>query len=532
MRKLWLLIIMSSILVGCGQPEKSGTDAHGHAEAGHVKGQDEHKEGETKHKEGEEEHVEGQVKLSPEGMKLAGVETFTAEIRQIQNSLTIPGIVESTTKGKAVVTPPVAGRIISLSVQLGDVVKQGQTLATLESPELAEVWGSIADARRTREAAIADMSQAKAEVNLASAKLSAAKASLTRQRELVKAGAFSQAPIQQAQNELNEAQSELLSVQKEQASHAEQLRRLENLFKDGIVSKSELEAARLELQQDQIRLDRTKAKIENAKATYERERNIASRGLLNAKELQTAEADVRLSQLELDRAHLRVRSAESALSSAEKLIVNASAVYSSNRGTGGGSVGKVALIAPISGTITHLDVTRGQAVDRTQVLMEVENLQSGWVTANVPEQESAKVRKGSSVQVTVAALPGQEFQGVVQVVGSRVDPKTRSIPAQCLIASAGGRLVPEMFATIRLGIGTTIRAVVIPRTAILTEGKKTYVFVKDGDSFDKQEVELGKEDGELVSLVSGVKAGNVVASKGAFVLSSEQKKSELKGHEH
>jgi cobalt-zinc-cadmium efflux system membrane fusion protein len=164
--------------------------------------------------------------------------------------------------------------------------------------------------------------------------------------------------------------------------------------------------------------------------------------------------------------------------------------------------------------------------------MEVENLQSVWVTANVPEQESAKVRKGSSVQVTVAALPGQEFQGVVQVVGSRVDPKTRSIPAQCLIASAGGRLVPEMFATIRLGIGTTIRAVVIPRTAILTEGKKTYVFVKDGDSFDKQEVELGKEDGELVSLVSGVKAGNVVASKGAFVLSSEQKKSELKGHEH
>ncbi|MBS1705140.1 MAG: efflux RND transporter periplasmic adaptor subunit, partial [Armatimonadetes bacterium] len=373
MRKLGLFIVVLMLMAGCGKsPEAPHADEHG--------------------KEEESGHVEGQVKLTDEAQKIAGIETTVVRREEIQESLQVPGTVTSTDRGKAVVTPPVAGRVLSISVRLGDAVRQGQTLAIIESPELSQAWSTIAEATRVRDAAKSDVQQSRSEVELAIAKLNAARTNLTRQRDLAKAGAFSQAPVQQAQNDLNEAQSELLSVQKEQASHAEQLRRLENLYRDGIVSKSELEAARLEFQQDQIRLDRAKAKIENAKATYDRERNIASRGLLNAKELQIAEADVKSSELELNRARIRVRAAESAWSSANRGVANAQAVYRSNSGSGGASVGRVALVAPIAGTVTHLDVTKGQAVDRTQVLMEVENLRSVWVSANVPEQDSAKVR--------------------------------------------------------------------------------------------------------------------------------------------
>lgn len=512
MKKSLLILLLGLALFGCGKPAaEAPKEEHGHEEAG---------------------HVENEVKLSPETQKLAGIKTFVAESREVQDSIKIPGTVKSTTSGRAVVTPPIAGRIVSITVQLGDQVRQGQTLALMESPELAQSWSGIAEATKMRDSADSELKQTKAEVQLALAKLSASRTNLNRQKELVKAGAFSQAPVQQAQNELNEAQSELLSVQKELASHAEQLRRLENLFKDGIVSKSELEAAKLELQQDQIRLDRTKAKIENAKATYDRERNIASRGLLNAKELQTAEADVRSSQLELDKARLRVRSAESALSSANKTIANARTVYKSNVGTGGSSAGRVALVAPISGTVTHLEITNGQAVDRTQVLLEVENLQSVWVTANVPEQDSARIRKGSSVKVTVASLPGKSFEGIVQIVGSKVDPKTRSIPTQCLVSNAAGRLKPDMFATLRLGIGSSVRLQVVPMTAIVTEGRKSFVFVKSGDTFEKREVTLGSEAGDVIGIQSGVKAGEIVASEGAYVLSSQLQKAELKGEGH
>lgn len=519
-RFAFLFAVIALFAAGCGKeaPHTEG-DGHGH-------------EAEPAQSQKEEGHVEGEVKLDSEQEKLAGIEVETVQMRAIQASLDVPGVVNSTTKGRAVVTPPVAGRIVTITVALGDKVRQGQTLATIESVELAQSWASIADAERNRDAASATLRETKSEVDLALSKLSAAKSNLARQRELANAGAFSQAPLQQAQSELNDAQSELLSIQKEQASHAEVVRRLENLYRDGIVSKSDLEAAKLELQQDQIRLDRAAARIANAKATYDREKNIASRGLLNAKELQTAEADVRSAQLEVDRARIRVRSAEAGIANANREIANARSVYRSSSAGGNASVGRVALTAPITGTLTHLDVTKGQAVDRTQVLMEVENLSSVWVTANVPEQDAVKVVTGASVRVTVAALKGREFVGVVQVVGNRVDPKTRAIPVQCLITGVSGELKPDMFATVHLNYGAGEQSVAVPRSAVVTEEGESFVFVKHEDGYLKSPVKLGTRSDGHIEIVSGLKVGDVVVVKGGFVLYSEQKKGELKGHEH
>lgn len=524
MKKFVLYLLALSLLSGCAsKSEPPKVDEHGHeAEAAKT----------DEHGPEEEGHSENKVSLSDESKAIAGIETTAVRMESFQPLLQVPGTVSSTDKGKAVVTPPVAGRVVSISARLGDTVRQGQTLATIESPELSQAWSAIADATRLRDAAKSDVEQTRSEVQLSQAKLSAAKTNLTRQRQLAQAGAFSQAPVQQAQSELNDAQSELLSIQKEQASHAEQVRRLENLFRDGIVSKSELEAARLELQQDQIKLDRAKVRIEAAKATYEREKNIAARGLLNAKELQSAEAEVKSSELELERARLRVRAAESSLANANRAISNAQAVYRSNSGSGGASVGRVSLVAPISGVITHLDVTRGQAVDRTQVLLEVENLRSVWVTANVPESEIGKVRKGAMATLSVASLPNREFEAIIQVVGTRVDPKTRSIPVQCLVTESNGLLKPDMFAKVFIGVGQPTTKLVIPKSALVMEGGKSFVFAKHGEAFEKHEVVLGEQDGNRVVVLSGIEEGATIASKGAFILASEQKKSELKGHEH
>jgi RND family efflux transporter MFP subunit len=189
-------------------------------------------------------------------------------------------------------------------------------------------------------------------------------------------------------------------------------------------------------------------------------------------------------------------------------------------------------VAPISGTVTHLAVTKGQAVDRTQALLEIENLNSVWVTASVPEADSGKVKTGAKVRVTVASEPGQDFVGIVQLIGSRVDPKSRSVVVQCLIPGAGGRLRPNTFATVYLSVGTRRRELVIPASAVIAEGGKSFVFLKEGDEFTKTEVGLGERDADQVAVETGVKAGDIVASKGAFVLASEEKKGELKGHDH
>lgn len=518
-RSLWILLAFVLFVAGCGKKETSAAaDDHG-------------AEPEAAQAQEEEGHAVEEVALDAEQEGLAGIEVETVQMRSVQPSLSVPGVVNSTTKGKAVVTPPVGGRVISIAIALGERVRQGQTLAVIESVELAQTWSSIADAERNRDEALATLSEAKSEVELSLAKLAAAKLNLARQQEMAKAGAFSQAPVQAAQSELNDAQSEILSIQKELANHAELVRRLESLYREGIVSKAELEAARLELQQDEIKLERAKSRITNAEATFEREKNIASRGLLNAKELQSAESEVRSAQLEIDRARIRVRSAEAAAANASRAIENARAVYRSNSAGGGASVGRVSLVAPISGVVTSLDVTKGQAVERTQVLMEVENLESVWVTAKVPEQDAGKLRKGASVRITAAAVPDREFHGVVQVVGDRVDSKTRAIPVQCLVVG-GGLLKPEMFATVHVAYGAEDHALAVPNSAIVREEDKIYVFLKHDDGYARTEVELGSRSDGHTEVVSGVKAGDRVVVKGGFVLNSQLKKGELKGHDH
>ena len=469
------------------------------------------------------------IELSAESQNIAGVEVTPAAMRAIQESVTVPGTVVSTSKGRAVVTPPVSGRVIGISIQLGQAVRQGEPLFTLESSELAQSWLSIAESQRSRDALSAQLSEAISEAKVATAKVQSAQVSLGRQKEFAKAGAFSQAPLQQAQRELNDAQSELLDAQRQLDFHAVQLQRDERLFKEGLVAKTELEAARLDVQIDQNRILKGKASVGIAKATYDREKLIAQKGLLNLREIQTAEAEVRSSQLELDRSDIKTRSARAALANSEKAIRNARTSYQTFASGGRASGGQVVVLAPMSGFIAKLDVSKGQAVDRTQSLMEVENSSTLWATANVQEKDVGKVSVGVACVVTSSALEGRTFEAVVQVVGSRLDPKTRTVPVECLITASNGALKPGMFVTVRIGLSRSRVAVAVPIKAVVKDGDKNVVFVKEGSKYERREVTLGTSDGSYVEILDGIKEKESVAVDGTFVLTSESKKDELKG---
>lgn len=469
------------------------------------------------------------IEVSPEAQRIAGIETSPASLRSMTGSLTVPGVISSTTKNSAMVTPPVAGRVISLKSQLGDSVIKGQTLAVIESSELAQSWQSVAESRRLRDSASADLQQAISAKDIAEAKVRADTITLVRQRELARAGAFSQAPLQQAQSELNDAQTELLDIQRQLDYHMQQLQRNELLFKEGVVARADLDTARLNAQMDQNRIGKARVRVDIAKEALQRERSISQKGLLNAREVETAEADLRSSRLERDKAKVAIDSSRRALANSEKTILNAQATYRTLSGGGSGSGGQVAIMAPISGTITRLDVTNGQAVDRTQSLMGIDNLTNLWAIANVQERDAGRVAVGAPCEVTSTSLEGRSFRGVVQIVASRLDPKTRSMQVHCLVDGSTGFLKPEMYVNVRIGLTKPKRALVVAATALVKDGDKSYVFVKQGDKFDRREVTSGTVDVDFAEILDGLKEGEQVAVKGSFVLNSESKKDQLKG---
>lgn len=468
------------------------------------------------------------IVLSAEARKLAGIETQTVGQQTLVNQLVVPGQVTVPSNARAVLTPPVPGRIIELRAAIGQSVRKGDVLAVIQSAELADAASAIAEAERQEIQAKAVVEQQSNAVEIAENHLRTALSNLQRQRAFAKAGAFSQPSLTAARNELSEAQTEQSAAKSELTGAQTRLDRAERLNREGLIARAEYEQAKLDVQQAQIRLERAAERIRLAQETYSRENRLAGQGLLNAREIQAVEAEERAARLELDRARIEFRASQSALLGAHRAVQNAQEHARASRGGSQGSSGNVVLTAPITGTITDMHATIGQAVERSSDLFDIEDLRRVWVTANVPEADIARVQKGTPVTVTTSAYPGKVFSGRVNLVGARLDAKSRTLPVQCLVPNPDGKLRGDLFASVRIDTHRSIRTLAVPIGAIGGEGNDAVVFVEIDGAFRPRTVKVGRTDGTFAEISEGLEPGERVATSGIFVLQSEMRKDELK----
>ncbi|MCC6728454.1 MAG: efflux RND transporter periplasmic adaptor subunit [Chthonomonadales bacterium] len=514
------------------------------------------------HEEGHEEDVS--LHLDPTVARRMGVRAEPARWQQTREGITVPGTVEVAASRVARITPPVAGKVVRIHARLGQSVRRGQPLVTLDSFEVAQAHAAVRQATGTERQmhaqlqtaraevglAQAAVSQARAEVEQARARLQSASSALASQKELAQAGAFSQAPLQTAQSELAGAQSELIRAETELQTHTVALHRAERLYREGIVSRAEMEQAQLEHRHDQTGVDAARARVGIARKALEREQKVFGGDLLSKQAVQAAEGDLREARAGVVEVQQRVRRAEqdvrrarkeeaaaaAALRGAQEAAVAARQNLFALEGAGHveGAGGALRLDAPFDGTVGELTATIGEAVERSSVLLVLENLSAVVVHASVPEKDIARVKAGNAVSVTVPAYPGERFPGVVESLSTRVDPKTRALAVRCLVSNRLGRLRPEMFAQVELATGIARRALLVPQEAVVEVEGAASVFVEDGGAFRSRRVTLGSTVGGRTELLSGVRPGERVVTAGAFLLKSEAQKDELgeEGHAH
>ena len=500
----------------------------------------------------------GPIKLSEEAVKTAGLRVETARIAPIGEGLTVPGTVELSPNRSAKVTPPAPGKVVRLLVNPGDSVRAGQSVAMLDSYEVAQARAAVRQAEsgvqqaragvQTAGAetaqAQASQEQARSDIEQAKTKRTSAETALQRQRDLAKAGAFAQAPLQAAQSELAEAQSGLLQAQTELQAQTVVLQRAERLFKEELVSRAELEQAQAEQNKDRGQVDRTLARVGMAKQALEREQKISTGDLLNKQAVQTAEAEVRAvigdvqktrqgfnrAQQDVGRAqkgeqaaHTTLQGAESGLRAARANLLALEGAAHTEDG------GLISIAAPISGVVTERAATIGESVERTTALLVIENLNTVTVNANVAEKDIARVRVGQVVQVVVPAYPEHTFPGVVQSIAGGVDEKTRALSVRCLVENRDGRLKPEMFARVTLGIGAKTNALSVPVSALEEDGEDRFVYIETGKGYERRKVQVGRVTETAAEIKDGIKPGEKIVVEGVFVLKSENQKDTLKG---
>jgi len=187
------------------------------------------------------------------------------------------------------------------------------------------------------------------------------------------------------------------------------------------------------------------------------------------------------------------------------------------------------ITATLNGTIIERKVTPGQVVQPADGLFTVADLSRVWVVAEVPEQQAALVKKGETAQVEIPALNNTRIKGQLIYVADTVSPDRRTVTVRMEVANNEGMLKPEMLASMLIQSAPQHR-LLVPSAAVVREDNKDHVFVQlDKQRFQLREVNLGQESNGNISVLSGLKEGEVIVVEGAFHLNNERKRKELEG---
>jgi membrane fusion protein, copper/silver efflux system len=177
--------------------------------------------------------------------------------------------------------------------------------------------------------------------------------------------------------------------------------------------------------------------------------------------------------------------------------------------------------SPATGYVVEKQALQGMHVTPGQMLYKLADLSNVWVEADVYEQEMSSMRVGQRATVTLDAYPGESFDGRAIYIYPFVEENSRTLKVRFQFPNPRGRLRPGMFANVQLH-STGGTALTVPANAVLDSGVQKTVFVAQGDGvFTPRTVEVGRQLGDRIQILGGVKEGEQVATSATFFLDSE-----------
>lgn len=305
------------------------------------------------------------------------------------------------------------------------------------------------------------------------------------------------------------------------------------------------------LSSSQARLAQADARLIESELAFKRVSALFKQGAVPLSDYETAEASFKVAQSEVKAAQFSVKSAEASVAEAQEQLV------------------KTKIYAPMDGTISRLNVEKGERVVGTNMYagtetMVIANLHLMEVKVDVNENDIVRVNLNDTALVEVDAYLGRKFKGIVteiansaNTVGGSTDQVTNfnvkilllENSYKDLVDSVGTRKYPfrpGMSATVDIQTETRKNVITVPIQSVTTRSEKEsgnqkegkdetvkeedddlkvvsdkeakaktdkkieVVFVyKDGKVFRKA-VKTGIQDSENIEILEGVKAGDEI----------------------
>src|ERR1700726_1092537 len=122
--------------------------------------------------------------------------------------------------------------------------------------------------------------------------------------------------------------------------------------------------------------------------------------------------------------------------------------------------------APFDGELGIRHVEVGQFLTAGTQIVTLTDLSQLYANFTVPEKDSAALKVGQTVRITVDAYPGRTFEGKINAIEPQIATDTRNIRVQANLDNPDHILKPGMFTTTTVVLPDKPPVVTVPETAV------------------------------------------------------------------
>jgi membrane fusion protein, multidrug efflux system len=176
--------------------------------------------------------------------------------------------------------------------------------------------------------------------------------------------------------------------------------------------------------------------------------------------------------------------------------------------------------APLSGTVTHVNVRPGESVDLATALADITDMQRLVVTANIPSAQAGELKSGQEVEL----LTKPPVATALSFVSPAVDTANDTVPVRASLP-AGSALLPGQFVRLRVVVAEHANCLAAPAESIVTDiNGQSVMAIVAGDEAAQMPVKVGLSEGGWTEIEGqGLKAGDRVVTVGAYGLPEKTK---------
>ena len=178
------------------------------------------------------------------------------------------------------------------------------------------------------------------------------------------------------------------------------------------------------------------------------------------------------------------------------------------------------VVAEIEGRLGKREIAQG-VLGTDSLIITLDDLKKIVIDIKVPENFVGILKSGLKAEISSTAFD-KKFNGIIESVSSRVDPSTRSILARVIVDNSKFKIIPGQLLTVKIIYDET-QQIGVPESSVTIQGKTAFVYVVNGETVDKTNIQIGKRNFGKVSVLDGVSEGDQIVVEGVSKVRDKSK---------